>query len=184
MINRKLMVVFLMVVSLSLAACSPTTSPQASGSTAAAGKDSQNATYMIEGEAVTLVNGVAEKQLAPGSASKQVTSYFGNEVAIDLNSDGLMDSAFLFTQDSGGSGTFYYVAAAVNGKEGYTGTNAILLGDRIAPQSTFIDPENPAQFIVSYGEIPAGEPMSSEPTHMVSRTFKLVDGRLVEVSAT
>ncbi len=46
---------------------------------------------MIEGEAVTLVNGVAEKELAPGSASKQVTSYFGNEAAIDLNSDGLME---------------------------------------------------------------------------------------------
>lgn len=184
MIHRKLMVVFLIVLGLILAACSPTTSQQVSSSEAAAGTDPQNATFMIDGEAITLVNGEAEKELAPGSASKQVTSYFGNEAAIDLNSDGLMDSAFLLTQDSGGSGTFYYVAAAFNGKEGYTGTNAILLGDRIAPQSTFIDPDNPAQFIVSYGEIPAGEPMSSEPTQMVSRTFKLEDGRLVEVNAT
>ena len=223
MINRKMMVFFLIVLSLVLAGCVPpapelvpvdtsvaltlaaeprtdtptltatftltpslqsNASTQAISSEAAAGSDPQNATYTIEGQAVTLVDGVAEKELAPGSASKQVTSYFGNEVEIDLNSDGLMDSAFLLTQDSGGSGTFFYVAAAVNGKEGYTGTNAILLGDRIAPQSTFIDPDNPAQFIVSYGEIPAGEPMSSEPTQMVSRTFKLENGRLVEVSAT
>jgi hypothetical protein len=184
MINCKLMMVFLIVLSLVLGACSPTAPQQGTSGEAAAGKDPQNATYIIEGDPVTLVNGLAEKELAPDSASKQVTSYFGNEVEIHLNSDGLMDAAFLLTQDSGGSGTFYYAAAAINGKDGYTGTNAILLGDRISPQSTFIDPDNPAQFIVSYGEIPAGEPMSSEPTQMVSRTFKLEDGRLVEVVAT
>ena len=183
MINRQGMLVFLIVLFLALAACSLFASQPEAGSEAAAGKDPRNATYTIEGEPVTLVDGVAEKELAPGSASKQVTSYFGNEVEIDLNSDGLVDSAFLLVQDNGGSGTFYYVAAAVNGKDGYTGTNAILLGDRIAPQNTFIDPDNPAQFIVSYGEIPAGEPMSSKPTQMVSRTFKLEDGMLVEVMA-
>jgi hypothetical protein len=145
------------------------------------GKNPENATYLIEGEAVTLVNGMAETALAPGSASRLLTRYFGNAIAIDLNVDGLMDSAFLLWQSSGGSGTFYYVAAALNTPEGYRGTNAILLGDRIAPQRTMADPDNPGQVIVSYADRPAGEPMSSAPTQMVSRTFKLKYGLLVEV---
>jgi hypothetical protein len=39
----------------------------------------------------------------------------------------------LITHDPGGSGTFYYVAAAINVNKRYQGTNAVLLGDRIAP---------------------------------------------------
>ena len=143
--------------------------------------DPQNATYLIDAKEVTLENGVAEQEAAPGSATKIVTRYFGNEVEIDLNSDGLMDSGFLLTQDSGGSGTFYYVAAAIDNAGDTLGTNAIFLGDRIAPQSTNVDPNNPVQFIVNYAERKAGDPMSAEPSVAVSRTFKLENGMLVEV---
>ena len=181
--TRKALVIFAVAAMLVLAACVPVPPEKAAGSQPAPGKDPQNATYLIEGQAVTLVDGTAETAAAPGSASKQVTSYFGNEVALDLNADGLMDSAFLLTQNSGGSGTFYYVAAALQTTGGYLGTNAILLGDRIAPQSTFVDPDNPSQFIVSYGTRPADSPMTSQPTEMVSKTFKLKDGLLVEVTA-
>ena len=143
--------------------------------------DPQNATYLIDGKEVTLVNGAAELEAAPGSASKIVTKYFGNAVDVDLNSDGLMDSGFLLTQDGGGSGTFFYAAAAINQAGSTQGTNAILLGDRIAPQSTNVDPGNPAQFIVNYAERKASEPMSAQPSVAVSRTFKLDNGTLVEV---
>jgi hypothetical protein len=145
------------------------------------GVDPQNATYLIDGKEVTLVNGVAEQEAAPGSATKIVTRYFGNAVDIDLNSDGLMDSGFLLTQDGGGSGTFYYVAAAINNAGSTQGTNAILLGDRIAPQSTNVDPNNPTQFIVNYLDRKASDPMSAQPSVAVSRTFKLDNGTLVEV---
>jgi len=53
------------------------------------GKNPQNSTYLTDGQAITLVNGVAELEVAPGSASKQVTRYFGNAVDIDLNGDGV-----------------------------------------------------------------------------------------------
>jgi len=181
-----------------LAACTPSSQPKSAPTTVpeaiqteaptnvsapgtAQGVDPQNATYSIEGKEVTLVNGVAEQEAAPGSATKIVTKYFGNAVDIDLNSDGLTDSAFLLTQDGGGSGTFFYVAAAINGANGTQGTNAIFLGDRIAPQSTTIDPNNPVQFIVNYMERKTSDPMSAQPSVAVSRTFKLDNNTLVEV---
>ena len=147
-----------------------------------AGHSPQNATYLINGQPFTLVNGVAEQPAAPGSAEKIVTQYFGNAVEVDLNSDGKLDSGFLLTQTTGGSGVFFYAAAAIQNPDGsYQGTNAILLGDRIAPQSTNVDPDNPAQFIVNYADHAPGEPMSAQPTQGVSKTFKLDNGTLVEV---
>lgn len=187
-----------MLVSGLLAACAPVPPPQtapvpeaatmpavpsasAPSSNQGVDLDPQNATYLVERQPVTLVNGIAKQDVAPGSASKKITKYFGNAVDIDLNMDGLMDSAFLLTQESGGSGTFFYVAAAVKQQGGFLGTNAIFLGDRIAPQSTNVDSNNPAQFVVNYADRKAGEPMAAQPTVGVSRTFKLEDGTLVEV---
>jgi hypothetical protein len=74
------------------------------------------------------------------------------------------------------------VAAAIRTPDGYVGTNAILLGDRIAPQGTFIDPEDPARFVVSYGERAEREPMSAVPMQMVSKAFQYARGALVEVT--
>lgn len=146
------------------------------------GKNSQNGTYVIDGLAITLTDGVAETEQAPGSASKRLTRYFGNAVEIDLNGDGATDSAFLLVQDSGGSGTFYFVAAALNTPDGYVGSNAILIGDRVAPQNTIRDPGNPLQFIVNYVDRKADEAMTVQPSLGVSKTFKLEDKVLVEVS--
>jgi len=42
----------------------------------------------------------------------------------------------LLLQDSGGSGSFSYIAAGLKTKQGYRGTNAILIGDRIASRKT------------------------------------------------
>src|SRR5882724_474197 len=79
------------------------------GKTAEVSKnDYKNATYMMDGNPVTLVNGVSEVPVAPGSASMLTVKYFGNEAKGDLNADGIPDLAFLITQTGGGSGTFYY----------------------------------------------------------------------------
>jgi len=190
----KVWLVLAIIMAAILSACSsastPITAPEVIQTQAPAtapttgtaqGVDPQNATYLIDGKEVTLVNGISEQEAAPGSATKIVTKYFGDAVDVDLNSDGLMDSGFLLTQDGGGSGTFYYVAAATNNAGSTQGTNAIFLGDRIAPQSTNVDPTNPAQFIVNYSERKASDPMSAQPSVAVSRTFKLDKGTLVEV---
>jgi hypothetical protein len=138
----------------------------------------KNISYQIEGQQVTLKNGVVETEIVPGSASKSVTTYFGNEVFADFNEDGLQDVAFLLTQNNGGSGTFYYIVGAIKNGEIYTGTNAILLGDRIAPQTTEF---KEGMVIVNYADRKIDEPMTTEPSIGVSRYFKVEGGKLIEV---
>lgn len=136
-------------------------------------------TFIIEGQPVTLVNGRAEAFADPGSTSKVVTQYFGNVATGDLDGDGAPDIAFLLTQNSGGSGTFYYVVATLVAADGgYQGTNAILLGDRIAPQTTEI---RNGEVIVNYAERKAGEPMTAQPSVGVSKYLKMEGTTLVEV---
>lgn len=139
----------------------------------------QNATYMIEGRAVTLVNGMAEDDVISGAATKTITRYFGNEAYGDVNGDGTSDIAFLLTQDHGGSGTFYYVAVALKTGDGYAGTNAVLLGDRVAPQPTEIRQDG--EIISNYAERAPGEPMTARASVGVSKYLRVVDGVLVEV---
>jgi hypothetical protein len=114
----------------------------------------------------------------PGSAAKIVTRYFGNEATGDLNSDGTPDTALLLTQSGGGSGTFYYVVVALKTKDGYMGTNAVLLGDRIAPQTTEL---RDGTVIVNYADRKPGEAMTTLPSVGVSKYLKVVDGVLTAV---
>lgn len=126
----------------------------------------KNATYIIAGKSVTLVNGHAEESAAPGSASKIVTDYFGNEVTLDLDENGREDIVFLLTQQTGGSGTFYYVVAALNTPSGYKGSHAVLLGDRIAPQTTELsrNPSHKNVIVVNYADRAPGESFAVQPS--------------------
>ncbi len=141
-------------------------------------KDIKNITYFIDNEAVALVNGQAEKLIADDSVSKQITQYFGNEVMADFNNDGFEDTAFLLAQDSSGSGTFFYVVAALGSRDGYSGTNAILLGDRVSPQST--EYQN-GKIIVNYQNRAVTDSFAVEPSIGVSRYFEIDGNKLVEV---
>jgi len=123
--------------------------------------DYKNATYIIEGQPVTLINGHAESAAAPGSASKIVTQYFGNQAVGDLNWDGVDDIGFLLSQTTGGSGTFYYAVAAIKTADGYQGTSAVLLGDRIAPQTTEI---REGGLLINYAERAPGESFAVQPS--------------------
>jgi len=140
--------------------------------------DYKNISYQIEGQDITLINGIAETQIVPDSTSKNIAKFFGNEVFADFNNDNLEDIAFLLTQDKGGSGTFYYLVAAIKNKNGYTGTNAILIGDRIVPQTINF---NNGEIIVNYADRKIDEPMTTQPSLGVSRYFKVSEGVLIEV---
>ena len=148
-----------------------------SGKEPSGAKDAKNATYTIEGRSVTLTDGLSEVEAAPGSASKVTTRYFGNEAGGDLNGDGTSDVAFVLTQNMGGSGTFYYAVVALQTKNGYVGTNAVLLGDRVAPQTTEV---RNGEVIANYAERRPGEPMTTRPSVGVSKYLRVVDGKLVE----
>jgi len=145
-----------------------------------AAQDHKNATYIIEGRPITLVNGLSEIAAAPDSASKITTRYFGNEVRHDLNDDGREDVAFLLTQESGGSGIFYYVVAALNTPTGYLGSQAVFLGDRIAPQTTHMDEGKTTRgsdrknvIVVNYAVRAADEPLTASPSIGKSLWLKL-----------
>lgn len=142
-------------------------------------KDYKNATYIIESRPITLTNGLSEVEAATGS-SKIITRYFGNEVRHDLNDDGREDIVFLLTQETGGSGIFYYVVAALNTPDGYIGSEALFLGDRIAPQTTHMDEGKTARgtnrqnvIVVNYAVRLPNEPFTTQPSLGKSMWLKL-----------
>jgi hypothetical protein len=109
---------------------------------------------------------------------KSGARYFGNEVKGDFNGDDKEDVAYLFTEDGGGSGTFYYVTAKLADGKGFKELDAILLGDRIAPQTTeFKD----GMIIVNYADRRPGEPMTNKPSVGMSSYFQVVNNSLVKV---
>ena len=138
--------------------------------------DGRTSSFVIDGEEITLANGAAEREAAPGSASKVVTRYFGNDARGDLNADGKDDVVFLVSQNTGGTGEFYYAVAALATDTGYKTTNAFLIGDRIAPQSTNI---SAGEIHVNYAERKPGEPMTAQPSQAATLLLKVTrDGRL------
>jgi hypothetical protein len=135
--------------------------------------------YLVEGQAIQLHNGEAETPIA-NSSSKTVTRIFGNEAEGDLNGDGVSDIAFILTQSAGGSGTFFYAAAALKSDSGYTGTNAVFLGDRIAPQSTEI---RDGKLFVNYATRREGEPFTTMPSVGVSTWMRVTGTTLAAEKA-
>jgi hypothetical protein len=139
--------------------------------------DPLNTTYTIDNQPVTLINGKAESAAAPGSVTKITTMIFGIPVSGDLNGDGKPDAAVMIVQEPGGSGTFYYAAAAINTGNGAQGTNAILLGDRVAPQN--IEIRN-GEIIANYADRNPGESFAIQPSLGVSKYLILSGNTLVE----
>ena len=77
-----------------------------------------NATYtgIYDDQEVTLTDGQYEGEpFVEGGASRPTVNFNPNDVAFgDLNGDGVEDAAVLLSENSGGSGTFLYLAAVIN----------------------------------------------------------------------
>ena len=155
--------------------CSSNSGSQPQGQAAAPPTDYRNAEYIIGDQRIKLADGLAEAAPSPGSASRVVTRYFGNELTTDLNGDGREDVVFVLTQQRGGSGTFFYAVAALNTKAGYLGSDGYLLGDRIAPQAIEVSrkPRHKNVIVVHYGDRGPGEPMTAQPSVGKSVYLKL-----------
>lgn len=127
----------------------------------AGAEEPESATYTISEKAVTLVNGRAQINIALGSAVQESVAMFGAPKEVDLDGDGDQDAVFFLTTDAGGSGTFYYVAAAINKEGRYFGTNAMFLGNRIAPQTIdFLE----GRAVANYADHKPGEPFTTRPS--------------------
>jgi hypothetical protein len=156
----------IVAVVILLGGCSFNSENQPQERTAVPGTEYRNAEYVIEDQRIKLADGLAEAEASPGSASRIVTRYFGNELRTDLNDDGREDVVFLLTQQRGGSGTFFYAVAALNTEAGYLGSDGYLLGDRIAPQTTVVSrsPRHKNVIVVNYDGRRPDEPMTAQPS--------------------
>ena len=131
----------------------------------------RNATYVIDGRPIGLVDGVSDLELAPGSASRLITRSLGEPHHTDLNADGRSDSVLLLAQSGGGSGTFYYLAAAVQNPDGTEGSEGFLLGDRIEPRALRVDEAGTVE--VQLAARAPGDPLAAPPTQVRTLQLKL-----------
>lgn len=124
-----------------------------------------NMIYAIGDKYFLMVNGRAQE-------NNDALTMFGEPVYGDLNGDGKQDAAVLLVNEPGGSGTFYYAVLAINVSYGiyqeprYEATNALLLGDRIAPQTIEI---HDGQAVYNYAARLPNKPMTAQPS--VGKSF-------------
>lgn len=139
--------------------------------------DPLNASYLIDGHMVKLIHGHAEEIASPGSATK-VTTHVAEKTAYgDVDKDGNDDAVLILVRDSGGSGTYYYVAASLNVKGAYRGTNAVFLGDRIVPGNVKIEK---GLIVVEYSDRTAKDAMITPPAESMIKYLKVDRGILEE----
>ena len=141
--------------------------------------DPLNATYSIEGDTIRLQDGRSEIATTPHSALTKKTAVYGKTIYGDLNGDGNEDAAILLIHDPGGSGTFFYVAGALNIHGKFQGTNAVLLGDRITPRDLQI---RNGVLITKYADRRPGEPMVATPSVHTSQYLIVKDAQLTGIS--
>jgi hypothetical protein len=125
-------------------------------------QDHKDATYIFSGEPVTLQNGVGKTTMTLGQEGMSTIRYFGNEAKGDIDGDGIVDLVFLMTQETSDGKTYFYLVGAMQTEANtYNGTQAVLIGDRVAPQTTeFRD----GLIIVNYADRTPGEPMTAQPS--------------------
>lgn len=123
--------------------------------------DPKNIAYTIDGELFVLKEGKASKEIAPESAIKNTLSLFEEPVYGIFGEKGVPGAAVLLVNNNGGSGTFYYAALAIASGTSYISTNAIFLGDRIAPQTILLQQ---GVTIYNYADRNEGEHMVAKPS--------------------
>jgi hypothetical protein len=120
-----------------------------------------NLVVTIEDRTFTMSNGFAARQAVPGSATQDTIRVIGEPALGDVDRDGHRDAALLIENDPGGSGRFYYAVLAVSESGSFRATNALLLGDRIAPLTVdFLD----WRFVYNYLDRRSGESMTTPPS--------------------
>ncbi len=151
---------------------------RSTGPNALPGKNPATTAYLIQNEWIQLENGRAEWPAAPGAAARVMVALSGKPVQSDLDNDGDEDAVIFLTYQGGGSGTFFYIAAALQEKEQYRGTNGIFLGDRIRSPAAIL--QN-GMIIVNFLDRRPDEPMTSAPSALQRRYFILNNSMLDEI---
>jgi hypothetical protein len=128
----------------------------------------QSATYTIDGQPYALVDGKYE------NIEQRTTVVLSPPAATgDLNGDGQDDAAALLYQNTGGSGTFGWLAAMVDVGGTLTNTDTIFLGDRVGVNAMTIENGEVSLDVITHGP---NDPMCC-PTLNAQWSYKLVDGK-------
>ena len=95
----------------------------------------------------------------------------------DLDQDGVADAVVVLVENSGGSGSFIYLAAVLNENGVPMNTSTILLGDRVKVQSVQVAD---GQIKVSALTHAPEDPLCC-PTQQVEMTYLLEAGQLIQL---
>lgn len=143
--------------------------------------DLSNAIYPgIYDAPVQLSEGVYEGEpLVPGGASRPTVNLQTDTIALgDMNGDGIDDGAAVLVENSGGSGSFVYLAVLLAQNENGEGVT-LLLGDRLRVESLTIED---GTVVLVAGTFAENDPLCC-PSQRTRYTFALEDAGLVELSA-
>lgn len=110
-----------------------------------------------------------------GAASRPTINFTGVYAFGDLSADGAEDAAVILVENSGGTGSFIYLAAVLNQQGKPVNVSTLLLGDRIQVQSMTIDG---GQIIVQLKQQGPNDPLCC-PTQEVENTYGLQGNRLI-----
>jgi heat shock protein HslJ/major membrane immunogen (membrane-anchored lipoprotein) len=140
----------------------------------------KNGTYEgIYQEAIQLTDGLFEGQpFVDGGASRPTVTFTGVYVWGDLNSDGVDDAVVVLVESSGGSGSFFYLAAVLNRNGNPENVATYLLGDRAQVQSITAAEGNIEIHTVAHGP---DDPMCC-PTQKAILNFRLDGEHLIKLS--
>jgi hypothetical protein len=109
------------------------------------------------------------------------TRVVGKPAQGDLDGDGDEDAVLWLLQETGGSGSFHYLAAVMREPDGYVGTTAVFLGDRLRRNLLLIDRRVVAAFMLKRH---GNAPMASAPSLPERRFFIAAASGLLETGST
>ena len=140
----------------------------------------QNAVYQgIYDEPVQLTDGGYEGEpFVPGGASRPTVVLHPEVYAFgDLNGDGVDDAAVILIENSGGSGSFIYLAAVINQDGTPVNVATQFVGDREQVQAISIEGSEITVEMVAHGPDDA----MCCPTQETTKVYQLQGDRLVEL---
>jgi hypothetical protein len=179
--SRYIPAVVLLLAAIVVAACGPAGSTATPAVTPLTLEQLQNAQYQgIYDQPVTLTGGKYEgAPFVEGGASRPTVTFTEPYALGDLNGDGVADAAVLLVENSGGSGSFVYLAAVLDSAGSPDNVATTSLGDRVQPQSLAIGDGQIDLQLIGFGP---NDPLCC-PTQQEDQTYALQGGQLVQTSS-
>ncbi len=138
-------------------------------------------TYHIDDRDIPMNRGVFRQDIPNSSLQEHIEITHPSALG-DISHDGVRDYVTILKQESGGSGTFFYITAVLADEKDSSKvqtTNSLLIGDRIIPHTIIIDLNG--LITLQYYDRGDGEPMTTEPIYLVERNFRIQNQSLIEV---